>query len=78
MVFSGWGLPPEGTGGCLEGVLVAILEDVGYKMLFFLLSWEMLWHLGAKMAHKSAKTRQDSRLGGGAPEFLFFVYLESV
>ena len=37
-----------------------MLEDVGSKMVFFCLSWEMLWHLGAKMAHKSAKTRQDN------------------
>ena len=27
----------------------------------FWISWEMLWHLGAKMAHRSAKTRQDRR-----------------
>ena len=35
--------------------------NVGSKMLFFWLSWGMLWYFGAKMAHKSAKTRQDSR-----------------
>ena len=37
-----------------------MLEDVGSKMVFFWLSWEMLWHLDAKMARKSAKTRQDN------------------
>ena len=37
-----------------------MLEDAGSKMVFCGLSWEMLWHLGAKMAHKSAKTRQDN------------------
>ena len=53
--------PLEGPGGCLGSVLGAMLEDVGSKMVFFWISWEMLWHLGAKMAHKSAKTRQDRR-----------------
>ena len=58
-----WGLAPplEGPGGCLGRVLVAMLEDVGSKMMFFWISWEMLRHLGAKMAHKIAKTRQDRR-----------------
>ena len=40
--------------------LGAMLEDVGSKMMFFHLSWAMLWHLGAKMAHKSARTTQDN------------------
>ena len=61
VVFCGLGPPLEGPGGCLGSVLGAMLEDVGSKMVFFWISWEMLWHLGAKMAHKSAKTRQDTR-----------------
>ena len=56
-----FGSAPEGPGGCLGRVLGAMLEEVGSKMVFFGLSWEMLWHLGAKMAHRSAKTRQDRR-----------------
>ena len=60
LVFWGLGPPPEGPGGCLGRVLGAMLEDVGSKMVFFWLSWAMLWHLGAKMAHKSAKARQDN------------------
>ena len=60
VVFWGLGPPLEGPGGCLGSVLGAMLEDVGSKMVFFWISWEMLWHLGAKMAHKSAKTRQDN------------------
>ena len=59
--FWGLGPPPEGPGGCLGRVLGAMLEDVGSKMVFFWRSWEMLWHLGAKIAHRSAKTRQDRR-----------------
>ena len=61
VVFWGLGPPLEGPGGCLGSVLGAMLEDVGSKMVFFWISWEMLWHLGAKMAHRSAKTRQDRR-----------------
>ena len=61
LVFRGLGPPLEGPGGCLGSVLGAMLEDVGSKMVFFWISWEMLWHLGAKMAHRSAKTRQDRR-----------------
>ena len=61
VVFWGLGPPLEGPGGCLGSVLEAMLEDVGSKMVFFWISWEMLWHLGAKMAHRSAKTRQDRR-----------------
>ena len=61
MVFWRLGPPPEGPGGCLGRVLGAMLEDVGSKMVFFWRSWEMLWHLGAKIAHRSAKTRQDRR-----------------
>ena len=61
VVFWGLGPPLEGPGGCLGSVLGAMLEDVGYKMVFFWISWEMLWHLGAKMARRSAKTRQDRR-----------------
>ena len=61
LVFWGSGLPLEDPGGCLGSVLGAMLEDVGSKMVFFWISWEMLWHLGAKMAHRSAKTRQDRR-----------------
>ena len=57
----GLGPPLEGPGGCLGRVLGALLEDVGSKLVFFWISWEMLWHLGAKMAHRSAKTRQDRR-----------------
>ena len=45
---------------CLGRVWGAMLEDVGSKMIFFHLSWVMLWHLGAKMAHKSARTTQDN------------------
>ena len=37
-----------------------MLEDVGSKMMFSHLSCVMLWHLGAKMAHKSARTTQDN------------------
>ena len=37
-----------------------MLEDVGAKMLFFHLSWAMLCHLGAKMAHKSARRKLGS------------------
>ena len=37
-----------------------MLEDVGSKMMFVHLSWVMLWHLGAKMAHKSARTKQNN------------------
>ena len=37
-----------------------MLEDVGFKMMLFHLSWVMLLHLGAKMAHKSARTTQDN------------------
>ena len=59
--FLGMGPPPEGPGGCLGRVLGAMLEDVGSKMVFFWRSWEMVWHLGAKIAHRSAKTRQDRR-----------------
>ena len=59
--FWGSGPPLEGPGGCLGRVLGAMLEDVGSKMVLFWISWEMLWHLGAKMAHRSAKTRQDRR-----------------
>ena len=61
VVFWGLGPPLEGPGGCLGRVLGAMLEDVGSKMVFFGISWEMLWHLGAKIAHRSAKTRQDRR-----------------
>ena len=61
LVFWELGPPLEGPGGCLGRVLGAMLEDVGSKMVFFWISWEMLWHLGAKMAHRSAKTRQHSR-----------------
>ena len=61
VVFRRLGSPLEGPGGCLGSVLGAMLEDVASKMVFFWISWEMLWHLGAKMAHKSAKTRQDRR-----------------
>ena len=59
--FLGLGPPPERPGGYLGRVLGAMLEDVGSKMVFFWISWEMLWHLGAKMAHRSAKTTQDRR-----------------
>ena len=59
-VFLGLGSPPEGPGDCLGRVLGAILEDVGSKMMFFRLSCEMLGHLGAKMANKSAKMGQYS------------------
>ena len=59
--FLGSGLPLEDPGGCLGSVLGAMLEDVGSKMVFFWISWEMLWHLDAKMAHRNAKTRQDRR-----------------
>ena len=38
----------------------AMLEDVGSKLMFSHISWLMLWHLGAKMAHKSARRRQDN------------------
>ena len=63
MLGSVWELLGGGPGSifcyfCRD--LGAMLEDVGSKMVFFWLSWEMLWHLGAKMAHKSAKTRQDN------------------
>jgi hypothetical protein len=61
VVFWGLGPPLEGPGGCLGRVLGAMLEDVCSKMVFFWRSWEMLWHLGAKIAHRSAKTRQDRR-----------------
>ena len=68
VVFWGLGPPLEAPGGCLGRVLGAMLEDVGSKMVFFRISWEMLWHLGAKMAHRSAKTRQDRRTYAlGAP-----------
>ena len=55
-----WRLSWEGFGG--------ILENAGYKMLFCWLSWAMLWHLGVKMAHKSAKTMQDflSKMAGSS------------
>ena len=51
--------PRECPGNCLGKVLGAMLEDVDSKTVFFGLSWAMLWHLGAKMAHKSAKTREN-------------------
>ena len=35
------------------------MEDVCCKMMFFHLAWVMLWHLGAKMAHKSSRRKQD-------------------
>ena len=54
------------SGARLEDPLGAILDDVGSKMVSFGLSWAMLWHLGAKMANKSAKTRQDRRSAGHA------------
>ena len=60
ITFGGF-LGVGGPGGCLGSVLGAMLEDVGSKMVFFWISWEMLWHLGAKIAHRSAKTRQDRR-----------------
>ena len=49
------------SGVPLEAPLGAILDDVGSKMVSFGLSWAMVWHLGAKMANKSAETRQDMR-----------------
>ena len=59
MFFGGWGL----LWRVLEAVLGGFWE-LCWKMLapmFFWISWEMLWHLRAKMAHRSAKTRQDRR-----------------
>ena len=47
--------------GAMLGHVAASWPDVGSKNMFFWLSWWMLWHLGAKMAHNSAKTRQDRR-----------------
>ena len=49
------------SGARLEAPLGTILEDAGSKMVSFGLSWAMLWHLGAKMANKSAKTKQHQR-----------------
>ena len=56
LVFWGLGPPLVGSGGCLWRILGAMFEDVGSKMVFFWLAWEMLWHLGAKMARKSGTT----------------------
>ena len=62
LVFRGLGPPPEGPGGCLGRVLGAMLEDVGSKMVFFWLSWAMLWHLGAKVGEQERKMRQMSEI----------------
>ena len=56
VVFWGLGPPPEGPGGCLGTVFQFILEDNGFKIVFFGSSCEMLRHLGAKMANKGAKS----------------------
>ena len=67
--FLGLGPPPEGPGGCLGRIFGSILEDNGSKMVFFGSSCEMLRHLGAKMANKSAKLEGAlfCSKGGGAP-----------
>ena len=61
VAFLGLGPPLEGPGGCLGRVLGVLFEDVGSKVIFSWISWKMLWHLGAKIAHRSAKMKQDRR-----------------
>ena len=71
VVFWGLGPPPEGPGGCLGRVFGAMLEDVGSKMVFFGISWEIFgsyvgrcWlqngvFLVASLCQDGAQERQD-------------------
>ena len=59
-------MPLEGPGGCLGRVLGAMLDDSGCKMLFFRLSWAMLWHLGAKMSQQEPRRANPKDLVGSA------------
>ena len=49
------------AGGSSEATWGAISNDVGSKMGSLGLAWAMLWHLGAYMTNKSAKTEEDER-----------------
>ena len=57
-------MPLEGPGGCLGRVLGAMLDDSGCKMVFFRLSWAMLWHLGAKMSQQERRRANPRGFGG--------------
>ena len=57
-------MPLEGPGGCLGRVLGAMLDDSGCKMVFFRLSWAMLWHLGAKMSQQEPRRANPRGFGG--------------
>ena len=45
-------------------VLGAMLDDAGCKMVFFRLSWAMLWHLGAKMNQEEPRKANPQGFGG--------------
>ena len=57
-------MPLEGPGGCLGRVLGAMLDDSGCKIVFFRLSWAMLWHLGAKMSQQEPRRANPRGFGG--------------
>ena len=54
------GPPLEGPGGCLGGVLGAMLEDGGSEMVLSWLSEAMFGHLGAKDGEQERKMRHMS------------------
>ena len=64
MGFWGLGPPLDGPGDCLGRVFVAMLEDVGSKIMFSWLSLAMFGHLGAKVGEQGRKMRQLSEKVG--------------
>ena len=41
-----------------------MLDDVSFKVVFFMLSWAMLWHLGARMSQHEPRRANPRGFGG--------------